>query len=273
MTPTRRAGVGVTSLTFIRLQQARRLTARNTLTGKFQQAKTGSTMRVIVSSRNINSKRKSTQKRAFDVQAFLDSGGVARKVVEYRRSEKIYSQGDPATSVMYVQKGGAKLSVVNEVGKEAVLAIVGPGDFFGEGSMAGQSVRMGTATAITPATLLVIENNEMIRVLHAEHAFSDRFVSYMLSRNIRIEEDLVDQLFNSSEKRLARTLLLLARYGKEAQPQKMLPKVSQEMLAGMIGTTRSRVSFFMNKFRKLGFIRYNGGLHINTSLLSVVLHE
>ena len=174
---------------------------------------------------------------------------------------------------MYIQKGGVKLSVVNEVGKEAVVAILGPGDFFGEGGMAGQPVRMGAATAITATTLLVIQKKEMIRMLHAEHEFSDRFVAYMLSRNIRIEEDLIDQLFNSSEKRLARTLLLLARYGKQDQPQKMLPKVSQEMLAEMVGTTRSRVNFFMNKFRKLGFIRYNGGLHINSSLLSVVLHE
>jgi CRP/FNR family transcriptional regulator, cyclic AMP receptor protein len=233
----------------------------------------GGVMQVIASPSNIKSKRKSKQKRAFDAQAFLDSAGVSRRVVEYRRSQKIYSQGDPATSVMYIQKGGVKLSVVNEVGKEAVLAILGPGDFFGEGGLAGQSVRMGTATAITPMSLLVIERNEMIRVLHAEHAFSDRFVSYMLSRNVRIEEDLIDQLFNSSEKRLARTLLLLARYGKEPQPLKMLPTVSQEMLAEMIGTTRSRVNFFMNKFRKLGFIHYNGGLQINTSLLSVVLHD
>jgi len=233
----------------------------------------GGVMRIIASPSNTKSKRKSTQKRPFDVQAFLDSAGVARRVVEYRRLQKIYSQGDPATSVMYVQKGGVKLSVVNEVGKEAVLAILGPDDFFGEGGMAGQSIRMGTATAITPTTLLVIEKTEMIRVLHDEHAFSDRFVSYMLSRNIRIEEDLIDQLFNSSEKRLARTLLLLARYGKEPQPQKMLPKVSQEMLAEMIGTTRSRVNFFMNKFRKLGFIHYNGGLQVHSSLLSVVLHE
>src|SRR5229473_1357615 len=233
----------------------------------------GSVMQKIASSSDIKSKRKSTRKHAFDAQAFLNSAGIARRVVEYRRSQKIYSQGDPAASVMYIQKGGVKLSVVNEVGKEAVLAILGPDDFFGEGGMAGQSVRMGTATAITPTTLLVIEKNEMIRVLHAEHAFSDRFVSYMLSRNIRIEEDLIDQLFNSSEKRLARTLLLLARYGKEAQPQKMLPKVSQEMLAEMVGTTRSRVNFFMNKFRKLGFIHYNGGLQVHNSLLSVVLHE
>src|SRR6202521_5402521 len=221
-----------------------------------------------------SSKAKSNKKHTFNAQVFLNSAGVARRIVEYRRLQKIYSQDDPATSVMYVQEGVVKLSVVNEVGKEAVLTILGPSDFFGEGGMAGQSVRMGTATAITPTTLLVIEKNEMIRVLHAEHAFSDRFVSYMLSRNIRIEEDLIDQLFNSSEKRLARTLLLLARYGKEPQPQKVLPKVSQELLAEMIGTTRSRVNFFMNKFRKLGFIQYNNdGLHVDSSLLSVVLHE
>jgi CRP/FNR family cyclic AMP-dependent transcriptional regulator len=231
-------------------------------------------MQAIASSHNAKSKGKSTPKSAFNAQAFLDSAGVARRVVEYRGSQKIYSQGDPATTVIYVQKGGVKLSVVNEVGKEAVLGILGPNDFFGEGSMAGQPVRMGTATAITPTTLLVIEKNEMVRVLHTEHAFSDRFVSYMISRNIRIEEDLIDQLFNSSEKRLARTLLLLARYGKEPQPQKMLPKVSQEMLSEMIGTTRSRVNFFMNKFRKLGFIQYShGGLQVHSSLLSVVLHE
>ncbi len=153
------------------------------------------------------------------------------------------------------------------------MAILGPGDFFGEGCLAGQTIRIGSATAIAATTVLVIEKKEMVRVLHAEHELSDRFISYMLARNIRIEEDLVDQLFNSSEKRLARTLLLLARYGKEDKPQKVLPKISQEMLAEMVGTTRSRVNFFMNKFRKLGFIKYNGGLHINTSLLSVVLHD
>ena len=220
-----------------------------------------------------SSKIKSNKRHIFNAQLYLASVGVARKVVEYQRSEKAYSQGDPATTVLYIQRGSVKLSVVNEVGKEAVVAMLGPGDFFGEGGMAGLLVRMGTATAITPTTLLVIEKKEMVRVLHAEHAFPDYFVSYMLSRNIRIEEDLVDQLFNSSEKRLARTLLLLARYGKQDEPQKMLPKVSQGTLAKMIGTTRSRVNFFMNKFKKLGFIKYNGGLHINTSLLSVVLHE
>jgi CRP/FNR family transcriptional regulator, cyclic AMP receptor protein len=230
-------------------------------------------MKAIASPSNIKSTTQINKKHAFDAQAFLDSAGVARKIVEYRRSQNIYSQGDPATSVIYIQKGGVKLSVINEVGKEAVVAILGAGDFFGEGCLAGQTVCMGTATAITPTTALTIEKNEMVRVLHEEHAFSDRFISYMLGRNIRIEEDLVDQLFNSSEKRLARTLLLLARYGMQDQPQKMLPKVSQEMLAKMIGTTRTRVNFFMNKFRKLGFIHYNGGLHVNSSLLSVVLHE
>jgi CRP/FNR family cyclic AMP-dependent transcriptional regulator len=216
---------------------------------------------------------KSAKIPAFNAQAFLDSAGLSRKIVEHRKSQKIYSQGELAKSVLYIQSGGIKLSVVNEVGKEAVVAILGAGDFFGEGCLAGQKVRMGTATTVTPTTLLVIDKQEMMRVLHVEHEFSDRFVAYMLTRNIRIEQDLVDQLFNSSEKRLARTLLLLARYGKEDQPQKVVAKISQETLAEMIGTTRSRVNFFMNKFRKLGFIRYNGGLHINTSLLSVVLHE
>jgi len=219
------------------------------------------------------SKKKLKQKLAFDAQAFLDSAGVARKVKEFKGAEILYAQGGAAKSVMYIQSGGVKLTVVNEVGKEAVVAILGPGDFFGEGSLAGQSVRMGTATAITPSTVLVIEKNEMFKVLHEEHGLSDRFIRFMLARNIRIEEDLIDQLFNSSEKRLARTLLLLARYGKEDQPHGVLPKMSQETLAEMIGTTRPRVNFFMNKFRKLGFIKYNGGLQINTSLLSVVLHE
>src|SRR6202790_3432801 len=172
-------------------------------------------MKPIASLSKVRSKRNPV----FNAQAFLDSAGLARRIVEYRKSEKIYSQGEFTKSVLYIQKGGIKLSVVNEVGKEAVVAMPGPGDFFGEGGMAGQLVRMGTATAITATTLLVIEKKEMIRVLHAEHAFSDRFVAYMLSRNIRIEQDLIDQLFNSSEKRLARTLLLLAQYGKKDQPQ------------------------------------------------------
>lgn len=216
-----------------------------------------------------------TQKthRTFDAQAFLDSAGVARKVVEYPRNEVIFSQGDPANSVMYIQKGGVKLSVLSEAGKEAVVAMLGPGDFFGEGALAGQPVRMGTATAFTVSTVLVVEKQQMIQVLHEEHALSDRFIAYTLARNIRIEADLVDQLFNSSEKRLARALLLLARYGKQGHRQRMLPKISQETLAEMIGTTRSRVNFFMNKFKKLGFIEYNGGLKINDALLSVVLHD
>jgi CRP/FNR family transcriptional regulator, cyclic AMP receptor protein len=209
----------------------------------------------------------------FDPQAFLDTAGVAKKIAEFRRSESIYTQGDAAHSVMYVQKGGVKLSVVNGSGKEAVVAMFGQGDFFGEGCMAGQTVRMGTATAITPTTVLVIEKNELLRVLHDQHELSDHFIRYMLAHNIRVEEDLVDQLFNSSEKRLARTLLLLARYGKQDQPDRSLPKVSQETLAEMIGTTRSRVNFFMNKFRKLGFIEYNGKIKVNKSLLTVVLHE
>jgi CRP/FNR family transcriptional regulator, cyclic AMP receptor protein len=216
---------------------------------------------------------KKTKISTFDVQNFLDSTGVARKVVEYRRKAAIFTQGDPSKHVMYIQKGGVKLSVVNEVGKEAIVAMLGPGDFFGEGCLAGQKICIGTATAITPTTVLAIGKNEMERVLHQEHAFSDRFIKYMLSRNIRVEEDLIDQLFNSTEKRLARTLLLLARYGKKDQPQKVLATISQETLAEMIGTTRSRVNLFMNKFKKLGFIHTNGGLHINSSLLSVVLHD
>jgi CRP/FNR family cyclic AMP-dependent transcriptional regulator len=230
-------------------------------------------MTVSVHSRNTKCKTKPKGKNAFSAQAYLDSAGVRRRIVKYQRSHRIYSQGDPATTVVYVQQGGVKLSVVNPVGKEAVVAVLGPGDFFGEGGMAGQLIRMSTATAITATTLLVIEKDEMIRVLHNEREFSDRFISYMLSRNIRTEEDLIDQLFNSSEKRLARALLVLARYGMQEEPQQMLPKVSQEMLAEMIGTTRTRVNYFMTRFRKLGFIGYDGGLHINPSLLSVVLHE
>jgi CRP/FNR family cyclic AMP-dependent transcriptional regulator len=218
----------------------------------------------------VKSKKKPTP---FNAQAFLDSAGVARTVAEFQKKQAIFSQGDTCKSVMYIQKGGVRLSVVNEVGKEAVVATLGPGDFLGEGCLAGQDVRIGTATAIIPTTVLVIEKQEMIRMLHTEHEFSDRFLAHMLVRNIRVEEDLVDQLFNSSEKRLARTLLLLACYGKKNEPQKVVVNISQETLAEMVGTTRPRVNFFMNKFKKLGFIKYNGGLHINASLLSVVLHE
>jgi CRP-like cAMP-binding protein len=215
----------------------------------------------------------SKKKGTFNTQAFLDTAGLARKIKQLKGAEVVYSQGDAAKSVMYLQEGRVKLSVVSEIGKEAVVAILEPGDFFGEGCLASQSVRMGTATAITASTVLVIEKEEMLKVLHEQHDLSDRFIHFMLVRNIRVEEDLIDQLFNSSEKRLARTLLLLARYGKQDQPQKVLPKVSQETLAEMIGTTRARVNLFMNKFRKLGFIKYNGGIEVNTSLLSVVLHD
>jgi CRP/FNR family transcriptional regulator, cyclic AMP receptor protein len=207
------------------------------------------------------------------LRAFLDTSGAARRIEKFRRSERIYSQGDPARGVKYIQTGGVKLSVTNQDGREAVVAILGTGDFFGEGCLAGQPVCMSAATAMVPTSLLFIEKKEMMRALRTEHAFSDLFISHMLTRNIRIEEDLIDQLFNSSEKRLARSLLLLARYGQEDQPHGVIPKVSQKMLAEIIGTTRSRVNFFMNKFRKMGFIKYNGGLQVNASLLSVVLHD
>jgi len=212
-------------------------------------------------------------KITFDAQAFLDSARIGRKIRQVIRGDVVYSQGESAKTVMYLKEGSIKLTVVNGAGKEAVITILGPGDFFGEGCLAGQAVRMGTATAISSSTVHVIEKSEMLKVLHEQNALSDQFIAFMLARNIRIEEDLVDQLFNSSEKRLARTLLLLARYGKEDQPQGVLPPVSQEMLAEMIGTTRPRVNFFMNKFKKLGFIKYDNGLHVNTSLLSVVLHD
>jgi CRP-like cAMP-binding protein len=210
---------------------------------------------------------------AFDAKLFLASAGITKKLVDYSPSTTIFAQGDSCDSVMYIQSGAVRLSVLSHAGKEAIVAMLGPGDFLGEGALAGQSIRMGTATAVSETSVVVVPKAEMIQLLHHNPSFSDGFIRYMLSRNIRIEEDLVDQLFNSSEKRLARTLLLLARYGKEDKPQGVLPKLSQEMLAEMIGTTRSRVNFFMNKFRKLGFIEYNGGLKINTSLLSVVLHD
>jgi CRP/FNR family cyclic AMP-dependent transcriptional regulator len=218
-------------------------------------------------------KKMSMETNTFNVQAFLDSAGVARQILKFGKSEKVFCQGDSTKGVKYIQKGAVKLVVINAAGKEAVVAILGPGDFFGEGSLAGQPVCMATAVAIEPTSILFIEKKEMMRLLHQEHALSDLFITHMLARNIRIEEDLIDQLFNSREKRSARALLLLARYGKEDQPHGMLAEVSQEMLAEMIGTTRPRVNFFMNKFKKLGFITYNGGLHINSSLLSVVLHD
>jgi CRP-like cAMP-binding protein len=216
---------------------------------------------------------KAARTRTFDLQRFLNSAGAARTVATYQRSDIIFAQGDPCPSVMYIHTGAVKLSVLSKTGKEAVVAMLGPGDFLGEGCLAGQPLRMATATAMAPSRVLVVQKGAMIRLLHKQHAFSDRFITHMLARNIRIEEDLVDHLFNSSEKRLARTLLLVARYGKQDTPARVLPKLSQEVLAEMVGTTRSRVNFFMNKFRRLGFIEYNGGLKINSSLLSVVLHD
>ena len=210
---------------------------------------------------------------AFDVHAYLESAGVTRRSMRFGPAATVFAQGGQANSVFYLQKGGVKLAVLSPSGKEAVVAMLGPGDFFGEGCLAGQPVRMSTAAAVMATTVLRIPKGEMIRLLHEHSEFSDRFIAHMLARNIRIEEDLVDQLFNSSEKRLARMLLLLARYGKGDVPQRTLPKLSQETLAEMVGTTRSRVNLFMNKFRKLGFIEYNGGLKINSSLLSMVLHD
>jgi CRP/FNR family transcriptional regulator, cyclic AMP receptor protein len=208
----------------------------------------------------------------FELQGFLDSAGIARTITKYARSALIFSQGDPALDVYYIQKGSIKLSVVSRTGKEAVVAILGPGDFFGEGCLAGQPRRMANALALSASTVLVVEKPEMVEMLHSQPALADRFLTHMLARNIRIEEDLVDQLFNSSEKRLARALLLLARYGSEDRPLR-LPKLSQETLAEMVGTTRSRINFFMNKFRDHGFIEYNGDLKVNSSLLTVILHD
>ena len=203
----------------------------------------------------------------------MKSAKVPKTVMKFSRGEVIYAQGQICEDVMYIQSGGVKLSVVSKTGKEAVVAMLGPGDFFGEGCLAGQPVRMGSATAITPSVILLINKDKMIRLLHKQHAMSDRFIAHMLARNIRIEEDLIDQLFNSSEKRLARTLLLLARYGKHDKPVRAVPPISQETLAEMIGTTRSRVNFFMKKFQRLGFIDYRAGLKVNNSLLTVVLHD
>ena len=216
---------------------------------------------------------KSKAKGPFNVQAFLDSAGIARKIVDYRRSEVIFAQGAPCEHVLYIQQGSVKLSVVSKAGREAVVAMLSPGEFFGEGCLAGQRLRMGSATATTDSTILLVDKDQMVRLLHKQHAMSDRFIAHMLARNIRIEEDLIDQLFNSSEKRLARTLLLLARYGKHDHPVQAIPSISQETLAEIIGTTRSRVNFFMKKFQRLGFIDYTNGLKVNNSLLTVLLHD
>jgi CRP-like cAMP-binding protein len=212
-------------------------------------------------------------KPVFDPRLFLSKVGKGRTIADYSKNQVIFSQGDQADAVFYIQKGKLKLTVVSNAGKEAIIAILGPGDFLGEGCLAAQPVRLATATAISNCSIIRLEKASMIRVLHDEPTFSEVFVSYLLSRNMRIEEDLVDQLFNSSEKRLARVLLLLANFGKEGKPEPAIAKISQETLAEMIGTTRSRVSFFMNKFRKMGFIAYNGELHIHSSLLNIVLHD
>ena len=213
------------------------------------------------------------RRTSFDPKAFLSRIGAGRTNVICRANERVFSQGEPANAVFYIQKGKAKVTVLSRNGKEAVLALLGPGDFFGEGCLNGQPKRMATVAAMTECSIMRIEKAAMVRVLHDEPKFAELFIDYLLHRNIRVEEDLVDQLFNSSEKRLARTLLLLANFGKDSKPEPVIAKISQETLADMIGTTRSRVSFFMNKFRRLGFIEYNGKLEVHTSLLNMVLHD
>jgi CRP/FNR family transcriptional regulator, cyclic AMP receptor protein len=213
------------------------------------------------------------KKRPFDAKVFLNAPGVSGRAVDYRPAATIFSQGDPSDTVLYIQHGSVKLSVISQQGREAVVGVLDAGEFFGEGALAGQPVRLATAIAMTASRIRIIPKRQMIRLLHQQRTLSDRFIAHMLARNTRLEEDLVDQLFNASEKRLARTLLLLARYGKPDGPRRVLPKVSQEVLAEMVGTTRSRVNFFMNKFRKLGFVEYNGGLKVHHALLSVVLHD
>jgi CRP/FNR family cyclic AMP-dependent transcriptional regulator len=217
------------------------------------------------------------QNRGFNPNTFLATIGDGRKIVAVPKKQMVFAQGDAADAVFYIQKGKVRLSVVSKIGKEATIGIVSEGNFFGEGALAGQLLRMGSAAAMTDCELLRVDKKAMMDALHREHAFSDMFVAYLLARNIRYEEDLVDQLFNSSEKRLARVLLLLARFGKEGIPETVVPRISQETLAEMVGTTRSRVSFFMNRFRKMGFIHYaggeEGGLQVHSSLLNVVLHD
>jgi CRP/FNR family cyclic AMP-dependent transcriptional regulator len=212
-------------------------------------------------------------KPIFDPKVFLAKVGKGKTHTEYPKNQKVFSQGEAAEAIFFIQRGKVKLTVVSKQGKEAVIAILGAGDFFGEGCLAGQTLRMSTVTTISECSIVRFDKADTVRVLHDEPAFSEMFLHYLLSRNIRIEEDLVDHLFNSSEKRLARVLLLLANFGKEGRPETVIPKISQETLAEIIGTTRSRVSFFMNKFRKLGFITYNGHLEVHSSLLNVVLHD
>lgn len=216
---------------------------------------------------------RTTKTREFDPHNFLATIGSGRKFLAVAKKNAVFTQGDGADAVFYIQTGKVRLTVVSNTGKEATIGILKEGDFFGEGALAGQIVRMGSAEAMTDCELLRVDKQAMMNALHREHAFSDLFVAYLLARNVRYEEDLVDQLFNSSEKRLARVLLLLAHFGKEGVPETVIPKISQETLAEMVGTTRSRVSFFMNRFRKLGFIHYNGGLQVHSSLLNVVLHD
>jgi CRP/FNR family cyclic AMP-dependent transcriptional regulator len=220
-----------------------------------------------------NDKMTAKLKPLFDPQTLLAKVGKSRIQADYRKNQNIFSQGDPAEAIFYLLKGRVKLTVISKEGKEAVIAILGPGDFFGEGCLAGQLLRMSTAAAISESSIIRLEKAGVIRALHDDPAFSELLLRHLLTRNIRIEEDLVDQLFNSSEKRLARVLLLLANFGKEGKPEPVIPKMSQETLAEIVGTTRSRISFFMNKFRKLGFIEYNGKLEVHSSLLSVILHD
>jgi len=218
-----------------------------------------------------------TNDKSFDLKAFLAGTGKGRTLADYAKNHKIFLQGAPADAIFYIHKGKIKLTVVSKQGKEAVVAILGVGDFFGEGCLAGQSLRMATATTMSECSIMRMEKASVIRLLHEQPAFSEMLLHHMLSRNIRIEEDLVDQLFNSSEKRLARVLLLLANFGKDGKPELVIPKISQETLAEIVGTTRSRVSFFMNRFRKMGFIQYSGqydsGLEVHSSLLNVILHD
>jgi len=245
-----------------RSPRARRLTRKTSITPASRTA-------LKATSRGLVAKKR----RDFDPHSFLATIGEGRRALTVPKGQAIFAQGDTADAVFYVQEGRVRLTVVSKAGKEATIGILKEGDFFGEGSLAGQSLRMGSATAMTDCAVLRIDKKAMMQALRREHEFSDLFVAYLLARNIRYEEDLVDQLFNSSEKRLARILLLLAHFGKEGTPETVVPKMSQETLAEMIGTTRSRVSFFMNRFRKLGFIHYNGGLQVHSSLLNVVLHD
>ena len=216
---------------------------------------------------------KAKEKHSFNPKIFLTKVGEGRTHADYKQNQLVFSQGDSADAVFYIQQGKVKLTVISTQGKEAVIAILGAGDFFGEGCLTGQLLRSATATALSECSIVRLEKRATVRVLHEEPTFSELFLAYILTRNMRLEEDLVDQLFNSSEKRLARVLLLLANFGKEGQAELVIPKISQETLADIIGTTRSRVSFFMNKFRKLGFIHYNGGLQVHSSLLNIVLHD